>query len=161
MTAAPSPFVSPVMAVEDAWIDYNGHLNMAYYHVLFDRAVDTLFETLGMGEAYRASRGGTTYAAEVHVCYVRELHSGAPVIITHQIVGYDAKRLHVYHEMLHADGWLAATSESMTLHIDTSGPKVAPFPDDIFAKIATMGDSHASLPRPARLGRVMGIPEKS
>ena len=35
-----APFVSSVMRVEPGWIDYNGHLNMAYYHVLFDRAVD-------------------------------------------------------------------------------------------------------------------------
>ena len=48
----PAPFVSSVMQVEPAWIDYNGHLNMAYYNVLFDRAVDEAYELLGCGLAY-------------------------------------------------------------------------------------------------------------
>ena len=47
-----APFVSSVMRVEPAWIDYNGHLNMAYYNVLFDRAVDEVFELLGCGADY-------------------------------------------------------------------------------------------------------------
>ena len=45
-----APFVSSVMRVEEAWIDYNGHLNMAYYNVLFDRAVDEAYELIaGIG----------------------------------------------------------------------------------------------------------------
>src|SRR5690606_23591420 len=44
-----APFISSVMTVEPQWIDYNGHLNMAYYNVLFDRAVDQFFEALGIG----------------------------------------------------------------------------------------------------------------
>ena len=54
-----APFVSSVMTVEPAWIDYNGHLNMAYYNVLFDRAVDEVFELLGAryARAARATEG--------------------------------------------------------------------------------------------------------
>ena len=44
-----APFVSSVMRVEPSWIDYNGHLNMAYYNVLFDRCVDEAYELLGIG----------------------------------------------------------------------------------------------------------------
>ncbi|MDI6027961.1 thioesterase family protein [Corticibacterium sp. UT-5YL-CI-8] len=161
MTALPAPYISPPMTVEDAWIDYNGHLNMAYYHVLFDRSVDYLFEALGLGEAYREKRGGTTYAAEVHVCYVRELHRGATVVVSNQVIDHDAKRLHVYQELRHAEGWLAATSESLTLHVDTSGPKVVPFPTDILKKIAAMQNAHAVLPKPDRIGRAVGIPRRS
>jgi acyl-CoA thioester hydrolase len=47
-----APFVSSVMRVEPAWIDYNGHLNMAYYNVLFDRCVDEAYELLGIGLSY-------------------------------------------------------------------------------------------------------------
>jgi acyl-CoA thioester hydrolase len=47
-----APFVSSLMRVEPAWIDYNGHLNMAYYNVLFDRAVDEVYERLGIGLEY-------------------------------------------------------------------------------------------------------------
>ena len=53
-----APFVSSVMRVEPGWIDYNGHLNMAYYNVLFDRAVDEAFELLGCGST-TSRRSGT------------------------------------------------------------------------------------------------------
>ena len=48
----PAPFISSVMHIEPQWIDYNGHLNVAYYNVLFDRAVDELYEPLGLGPDY-------------------------------------------------------------------------------------------------------------
>ena len=51
-----APFVSSVMRVEDHWIDYNGHLNMAYYNVLFDRAVDEAYELIGIGSDYVTQR---------------------------------------------------------------------------------------------------------
>ena len=71
-----APFVSSVMGVEPAWIDYNGHLNMAYYNVLFDRAVDEAFELLGCGLDYVKTRQHSCFTAEVHVRYLRELHVG-------------------------------------------------------------------------------------
>ena len=58
-----APFVSSVMRVEPQWIDYNGHLNMAYYNVLFDRAVDEVFELLGCGVDY-VKTGFSTFIAE-------------------------------------------------------------------------------------------------
>src|SRR5262249_48743347 len=67
-----APFVSSVMRVEPAWIDYNGHLNMAYYNVLFDRAVDEAYELLGIGADYVAKRRHSLYTAEVHLRYLRE-----------------------------------------------------------------------------------------
>src|SRR5438552_2537470 len=74
-----APFVSSVMRVEPGWIDYNGHLNMAYYNVLFDRAVDEAYELIGIGAAYLEKRRRSTFTAEVHVRYLRELHAGHPV----------------------------------------------------------------------------------
>ena len=85
-----APFVSSGMKVEPAWIDYNGHLNMAYYNVLFDRAVDEVFELLGCGADY-VKKGFSTFTAEVHVRYLRELKEGDPVRVTFQLLDYDCK----------------------------------------------------------------------
>jgi len=71
-----APFVSSPMRVEPGWIDYNGHLNMAYYNVLFDRAVDEAFELIGCGLDYVKTRKLSCFTAEVHVRYLRELHAG-------------------------------------------------------------------------------------
>jgi acyl-CoA thioester hydrolase len=56
----PAPFLSSVMQIEPQWIDYNGHLNMAYYNVMFDRAIDELWLRLGIGPTYMKVRHGCT-----------------------------------------------------------------------------------------------------
>ena len=148
---------SPLMDVEAQWTDYNGHLNMAYYNVLFDRAADHGLSSLGINLDYVQNRKLTIYTAEIHVCYVRELHQGQKVFATFHLVDFDEKRLHVYQELHHEDGWLAATSEVLSLHIDMSGPKVAPFPEDILVNVKAMAEKHAKLELPARVGRSIGI----
>ena len=40
MTAPDGPLHLLDLAVEPAWIDYNGHMNMGYYLVAYDRATD-------------------------------------------------------------------------------------------------------------------------
>ena len=84
-----APFVSRVMEIEKDWIDYNGHLNMAFYNVLFDRCSDDAFETMGMGPDYAKQRKLTIYTAEVHVCYVQELHLGHHVTVSFQLIDHD------------------------------------------------------------------------
>ncbi|WP_376703975.1 thioesterase family protein [Mesorhizobium sp. ISC25] len=153
----PAPFVSRAMEIEEAWIDYNGHLNMAYYNVLFDRCSDEAFEMMGMGPDYVKERRLTIYTAEVHVCYVQELHLDHKVTVSFQLLDHDEKRLRAYQEIRHLDGWLAATSETLSLHVDMAGPKVAPFPADVLARVEAMRAAHAALPMPERAGRSIGI----
>jgi len=157
-----APFVSSVMKVEQGWIDYNGHLNMAYYNVLFDRCVDEAYELLGVGLAYLKETQHSTFTAEVHVRYLRELHAGDPVRVTFQLLDFDAKRIHYFEQLFHAEqGWLSATSENMTLHVDMAAKKTAPFPDFILSQFARMKAAHAHLPVPDGVGRRIAMPGKS
>jgi acyl-CoA thioester hydrolase len=152
--AAAAPFVSSVMRVEPEWIDFNGHLNMAYYNVLFDRAVDEVYEPLGLGLEYVETARHSTFTAEVHIRYLRELHAGDPVRVTFQLLDFDAKRLHYFEQLLHAEqGWLSATSENMALHVDMAARKTAAFPADILARLERMKAAHAALPMPQGVGR--------
>ena len=156
-----APFVSSAMRVEPQWIDYNGHLNMAYYHVLFDRAVDEVFSLVGLTRDYVETRHASTFTAECHVLYKRELTEGDFVRVTAQLIAFDDKRLHYYLEMRHAnEGWLAATSENMSLHVDMVHRRVTPFPPDILANLALMKAAHSMMPLPATIGRIIGMPEK-
>jgi len=59
-----------------------------------------------------------------------------------------------------AEGWVAAMCESLSLHIDMTTKKVAPFPDDILDNLAVMRASHARLARPAAVGRIIGLPKQ-
>jgi acyl-CoA thioester hydrolase len=161
MNDIPTPFLSSVMKVEPQWIDYNGHLNMAYYNVLFDRAVDEIYEELGIGPSYIKRANHSTMTAEVHVRYLREIHEGAPVQVRIQLIDYDAKRMHYFEELVHAtEGWLSATSENMTLHIDMAAKKVAPWPADIMDRMARIKAAHSRLPLPDGVGRTIAMPVK-
>jgi acyl-CoA thioester hydrolase len=157
--AFPAPLVSSIMRVEPAWIDYNGHLNMAYYNVLFDRAVDEAYELIGCGLAYLRERRHSCFTAEVHLRYLRELNAGDPVRVTFQLLDFDAKRLHYFEQLFHADeGWLSATSENMALHVDMDAKKTTSFPDDIAARLAQLKAAHAALPAPEGVGRRIAMP---
>lgn len=154
-----APFVSSIMRIEPSWIDYNGHLNMAYYHVLFDRAVDEAFALVGIGPTYVERHRHSFFTAEVHARYLRELNGADPVRVTLQLLDCDAKRLHFFEQLFHAtDGWVSATSEQMALHVDMEAKKVAPFPDDVAGCLAAMKASHALLPRPVDAGRRIAMP---
>ena len=154
-----APFVSSPMRVEKQWIDYNGHLNMAYYHVLFDRAVDEAYELIGIGHDYLKLHNHSTFTAEAHVRYLRELHEGDPVRVTFQLLDFDSKRFHYFEQLFHAtEGWVSATSENLILHIDMAAKKVAPFPDTIMRSLAAMKAAHERLPRPEAAGRRIAMP---
>jgi acyl-CoA thioester hydrolase len=157
-----APFVSSTMAIEPGWIDYNGHLNMAYYSVLLDRATDEAFSILGIGQDYVRERNASVFTAEWHVQYKRELRLDHPVRATIQLIEFDDKRIHTYLELRHArELWLAAAAESLNLHVDMATRRVVPFPPDVIASLAIMKAAHRGLPIPEGLGRSIGIPKRS
>jgi acyl-CoA thioester hydrolase len=132
---------------------------MAYYNVLFDRAVDEAFELLGCGLDYVKTRRHSCFTAEVHVRYLRELHAGDSVRVTFQLLDYDAKRMHYFEQLFHAtEGWVSATSENMSLHVNMDAGKTAPFPAEISKCLALMKAAHARLPRPEAAGRRIAMP---
>ena len=144
--------------VRPEYIDWNGHMNVAYYVLVFDHATDALFDYIGLDEAYRKERDYTTFTLEAQVTYQREVLEGDPLRITTQLLDYDHKRAHYFHRMYHAEeGYLAATNELLSLHIDTRKRRSTPFPDEILARWADVHAGHAALPPPPEAGRAMGI----
>src|SRR6266849_3907112 len=76
-------------------------------------------------------------------------------------IDYDAKRLHYFEQLFHAaDGWVSATSENLSLHVDMTSGKTAAFPHEIAARLAEMKASHALLPVPEAAGRRIGMPAR-
>ena len=144
--------------VKPEWIDANGHMNVGYYVVAFDQASDTLCEQLGVSWDYTRRELGMIFVLEAHVTYDRELLPDAPFRVTTQLLDHDAKRVHVFHEMYHAEeGFLAATNELMILHVDFNTRRAAPWPQETRERLAAMADAHKKLPRPAKAGRVIGL----
>ena len=153
-----APVWCPDQPIEPDWIDYNGHLNLAYYHVLFDRGVDHVYDQLEIGADYAREGGGSCFTMETHVSYLSELTVDDPVKVSLQLVDHDAKRLHFFQTMVNGNsGELAATLEQLAIHVDMTTRKSAPFPDQALARITALKEAHAALPRPAQLGSVIGI----
>ena len=164
MTHAPIPTPLDLHReiVRPEWIDYNGHMNVAFYVLAFDHATDAVFEYLDIGEAYRRRTGCSMFAMEVHVLYMAELKEGEPLRITTQILGADEKRLHFFHRMYHAErGTPAACLVIMGLNVDMAARKARPFPPDAHARLQRAVAAHAAMPPPAEAGRVIGLRPKA
>jgi len=147
--------------VKREWIDGNGHMNVGYYVVAFDHASDTFGEQLGFSWDYTRAKLGMIFILEAHVTYDRELLPDAPFRVATQILDHDAKRLHCFHEMYHAEeGFLAATNELVILHVDYDTRKAAPWPEPIAKRIAAMAEAHKRLPWPEKAGRTISLKKK-
>lgn len=149
--------LSPLMEVKPEWIDQNGHLNMAYYGVLFDTGVDEAAKRFGLGWDYTSGGTHTTYSAEFRIRYRREIHLGDRVRASFRLLDVGPKAYHFCQELIHEDGWISATGEGISLHIDQSGPKVAPYPAHVKARLDATLAEHALLPVPDWVGSPMAI----
>lgn len=147
--------------VRGEWCDYNGHLNMAYYVLIFDHATDVFHDSLGLDRTYRLETNCSTFAVEIHTTYLAEIHEGDEVSVTTQLLDHDEKRLHYFHRMYHAEkGFLSATNEIMTVHVDLGVRKVVPLSAGTRKKATALFDLHRDLPAPDQQGHTIGIRRK-
>ena len=155
--AYPAPFVGRIQKVEDQWIDYNGHFNMAYYNVLFDRAGDEAFAAVGLGPDYVKERNASFFTLESHNTYVRELHAGDSVRIETQILDCDAKRVHYVQQMFHAERRLALLRHRNHRHACRHGAEeIRPLP----ARCDGKDRSNAGGPPPPARAAAGGPPDR-
>ena len=99
-----------------------------------------------------------TFVLETHVTYDREMREGAPMRFTTQLLNRDAKRVHMFHEMFHAEqGYLPATNETIVMNIDYATRRSGPWPVQAAERLEAIWAKHKDLSRPAKAGRVMGL----
>jgi acyl-CoA thioesterase FadM len=130
----------------------------AYYFMAFTEATEAFLDHVGLGAAYQARTGSGIYTAESHLCFLSSVTSGATLAYQTQLLGHDAKRLHVFHRMTVA-GSVVATCELMFLHV--SEDRVAPMPHEAAAAVAAVAADQAGLPRPERAGRRIAMPQRA
>ena len=157
-----APFDVFRATVRPEWIDHNGHMNMGYYLVVFDHATDAFLGWVGLDEAHRRAAAVTTFCLEAHVTYHQEVREGDTLRFTTRLLGFDEKRIHYFHEMYHAgDGYLAATNELMSLHVSRATRRSAPMAASVQDRLAVIQSAHDPLPRPAQVGRMIGLVNRS
>lgn len=152
----------PAARVLPEWIDGNGHMNVAYYVLAFDKALDGFCERIGVGWGAIKERNQSIFVLETHVTYQQEVVQGDPLRFTLQLIDFDDKRFHYFMRMHHAvKGYLAATSEQIALHVSLDTRRAAAMPRGSLEMLADLHARHKDLPRPPELGRVIAIRRKS
>lgn len=162
MTAAaqePVPLRLHAETVPPEWVDYNGHMNVAFYVLAFDHATDALLDHLDLGAAYRQRENKSVFVVETHVNYLNEVLQGARLLFDTIVLDADAKRLHFCHEMRidGGDGGPVAVTELMSVHVDLESRGTAAFPETQAARLAALVEAQGQVPRSRFLGRRMGI----
>jgi len=143
------------------WIDYNGHMMDAYYFVAFTEATEAFLDHVGLGEAYREGSGCGIYTVESHLCFKSSVRAGELISYQSQLIGYDSKRLQIFHRIKNSSGAEAATNELMFLHVNLAGERVTAMPPDRLAAVAALAAEQAGLPVPAEAGRRIAIPVRA
>ena len=147
--------------VKSEWCDYNGHMNLAYYVLIFDHATDEFLTSVGVDQNYRDTAAHSTFVVESHITYDQEVLDGAEVFCTNQLLDFDQKRMHYFLRMYNAEkGFLASTTELINVHIDLNARRVVAMPDSFQDRLAAIMERQGSLPKPEQAGRVIGIRRK-
>ncbi len=153
----PAPLTLYCTRVEPDWVDYNGHMSESAYLTATGWASDALFRYIGDDEAYRAA-GYSFYTVETHLHFLLEVDLHEPIAFTTQVLGVDAKRIHLVHSMRHGDtDALLCTVEQMLLHVDTKAGRATPMLPAVAAAMEAVAEAHASLPVPPQVGSTMRL----
>lgn len=153
----PAPLLLHHTTVKRAWVDYNGHMSEWCYLLVMGDSSDAFFRYVGIEEDYRAA-GASLYTVETHIRNLREASEGVELSLTLQVLGIDAKRVHVAHEVIGPDGDVIATGEQMLVHVDARVGKVSPLPAPVLGRLQQVVEAHRVLSWPDWVGHVMRIP---
>ena len=124
--------------IKKEWTDYNNHMNMAYYVLVFDQIWEIILEKFKMGEQSAITTKMSTMVVETHTTYNNEVKEGDEVEINLTFFDHDKKRLHFKMEMIEKSSKkLSATLEMLSLYIDLNKRRVAEFEDE---KVKLMDD---------------------
>ncbi len=146
--------------MQPEWVDYNGHMNVAYYVLIFDHATDAFLECIGMNEAARIASRASVFVVEAHLTYEKEVMVGDALSVESRILDADSKRMHLFHQMTcpsNNPDQVVATNELMLLYVDMMTRRSADMPATILSTIKKLICNQNDLPTPIQVGSTIGI----
>ena len=152
---ATTPPVTVQRQIPADWTDYNGHMNEARYLEAAGQGTDRFMELIGADQAYVAA-GGSYFTVETHIRYLAELKAAERLTVTTQLLSGKGRKLHLFHRIQGAQGQLAATVETLLLHVDLTTRRTSDPSPEVAAKLASFAAAHASLDTPEAAGRHVG-----
>ncbi len=149
--------IETTVTVDPQWVDYNGHMNLAFYVLAFDQATDNFYDQLGIGLNYREAENSSMFTLGINVDYLREVFSGDTLHISTQLLAVDNKRLRYIHQMSQGEkNQLVAVNECLAIHVDMGSRKSVPFPGKTQIRVDSAMVVHQDMLMPQRAGRVLG-----
>jgi carnitine 3-dehydrogenase len=155
------PLVLHQTRVPGDWLDYNGHMTEFRYLQVFGDATDAFLGHIGMDAAYRAE-GRSVYTVETHIRHVSETKANTFLSVRTTVLGYDAKRIRLHHEMVDEEGHVQATGEHMLLHVDTQAGSASPMQSPLHERLSELSMGQSVIDRPDHAGasiREIGWPD--
>ena len=159
MTPKPVPLpFEDALIVKPEWLDPNGHMNVAFYLRAVDDGSNAFFDDIGLGWAYTQAGAGSVFVTRCNLDFHRELFAGDTLCVTTQLIDWNSKLLHCYCEVFNQDtNLLAATCETLYMHIAFATRRGAEMPTSAQARLAEIQTAHQTLARPTTLNRPLGI----
>ena len=144
--------------IKEDWIDFNGHMNMAYYVLLFDQALTNFLDSLDLGRSYVRTSGKSLFALENHITYQHELKQGDPVCVHFQLLDVDSKFMHYFMRLFHKDApTTAATMEQISLHVNMKTRMPTRFQEKNMTSLLKIQKDHEKYGKPREMGRSIAI----
>ncbi len=141
--------------VPTSWTDYNGHMNETHYLEAGSQATDRFMEMIGADAAYVAA-GRSYFTVESHVRFLAEVKAGDRLRITTQVLGGQGRKMQLFHRLHGGDGGLAATVETLLLHMDLTTRRSSDPAPEVAERLAKFAAAQSALPRPEGAGRHVG-----
>lgn len=146
--------------VRSEWVDEYDHMNLAYYVLVCDQATYAFWEMINNHQDIEQRQGAEYAVVETHVNYLAEVRLGASLLVTTQLLEYDAKRFRIFHELHQTDkNYLAATNEVLALGFDLNERGVMNFKSSVRQTLSTIYSQHKKLAVPRNAGRSIRIPK--
>jgi acyl-CoA thioester hydrolase len=146
MTETLAPYSA---TVRPEWVDYNGHMNEAYYVLIFGDATDAFYDHIGLDAAYREREKVSAYTMESHIRYLAETHQGDALHVHTRVLAHDAKRVRLHHSMWRtSDSKLVAVIELIVLHVDKTTLGAKPFHAAQMKSIARITEAQSTMAPP-------------
>ena len=151
----PAPPILCRLRILPSWLDYNGHMTEGRYLLVCSEVTDMLLARIGADRAY-VSRGHSYYTVETHILHLGESRAGELLEGSVQVLGHDAKRIHVFVRLC-VDEVPRATIEQILLHVDANAGRAVPAPEVIQRNLADFARSHEAMARPEAADRSIGL----
>ena len=153
------PFRTKNQTVLTEWIDYNGHMNVAYYTLAFDKALDFFFEdVLGIGPSFVEKNKEGPFALKASYNYFSELLVGESFFVDISILDFGSKRVHLFGEMRKEKSLeLSAVFETVLMNMDLRARKVKQYPDGVLDLFSSFKSSLVQGNIPIEIGKKISL----